>query len=62
MFAGAKIVWRSATEIRDLMVQYYTERKTLPVEPVTNWRIGPPEALHTLERQAAEDAKHVRLM
>ena len=32
MFTGAKIVWRSSEEIRDLMVRYYTERKTLPGE------------------------------
>ena len=31
MFVGAKIVWQSMTEIRDLMIQYYTERKQLPV-------------------------------
>jgi 2',3'-cyclic-nucleotide 2'-phosphodiesterase / 3'-nucleotidase len=62
MFAGAKVVWRSMAEIRDLMIQYYTERKMLPAEPVNNWRILPPEALRTLEGQAAEEIKHTRLM
>ena len=30
MFRGAKIVWRSPDEIRDLVIQYYSEHKTLP--------------------------------
>jgi len=62
MFRGAKIVWRSMTEIRDLMIQYYTERKQLPVEPENNWRIIPPAALETLERQAIAEGKRARLM
>src|SRR5262249_23431959 len=33
MFVGAKVLWQSRTEIRDLMIQYYTERKRLPLEP-----------------------------
>jgi len=39
MFIGAMIVWRSQEEIRDMMVRYYTERKTLPAEPDGNWRV-----------------------
>jgi 2',3'-cyclic-nucleotide 2'-phosphodiesterase/3'-nucleotidase len=62
MFLGAKIAWRSMTEIRELMIQYYTERKHLPVEPAGNWRIVPEEALRTLERQAAEEGKRGKLM
>jgi 2',3'-cyclic-nucleotide 2'-phosphodiesterase/3'-nucleotidase len=61
MFTGAKVVWRSTTEIRDLMIEYYTEKKRLPVEPDHNWRILPEEAQHTLERQAAGEAKRVNL-
>jgi 2',3'-cyclic-nucleotide 2'-phosphodiesterase / 3'-nucleotidase len=62
MFVGAKILWRSMIEIRDLMIQYYTERKQLPVEPDNNWRIVPDEARQTLERQAAAEAKRAKLM
>jgi 2',3'-cyclic-nucleotide 2'-phosphodiesterase/3'-nucleotidase len=57
MFVGAKVVWRSNEEIRDLAVRYYTERKQLPAEPDGNWRIVPEEARRTLERQAAEEAR-----
>ena len=61
MFAGAKILWQSATDIRDLMIEYYTEKKRLPVEPDNNWRVVPEEARRTLERQAAGEAKRANL-
>ena len=61
MFVGARIVWRSAREIRDLMIEYYTEKKRLPVEADGNWRIVPEEARRTLERQAAGEAKRANL-
>ena len=62
MFAGAPILWQSRTEIRDLMIQYFTERKHLPVEPDNNWRVVPEEARRTLEKQAMEEAKRAKLM
>jgi 2',3'-cyclic-nucleotide 2'-phosphodiesterase/3'-nucleotidase len=55
MFKGAKIVWRSPREIRDLMVEYYTERKQLPAKAEGNWRIEPPAAREVLRREAARD-------
>jgi 2',3'-cyclic-nucleotide 2'-phosphodiesterase/3'-nucleotidase len=62
MFPGAKIVWRSMTEIRDLMIQYYTERQQLPVEPDNNWRILPPQAARTLRDEAMRESKRANLM
>jgi 2',3'-cyclic-nucleotide 2'-phosphodiesterase / 3'-nucleotidase len=62
MFKDAKVLWQSHTEIRDLMIQYYTERKQLPVEPDNNWRVVPDVARQTLERQAMEEAKRAKLM
>jgi 2',3'-cyclic-nucleotide 2'-phosphodiesterase / 3'-nucleotidase len=59
MFRGAKIVWRSPDEIRDLVIQYYSEHKTLPAQPDNNWRVVPETALHTLEREALAGAKTV---
>jgi 2',3'-cyclic-nucleotide 2'-phosphodiesterase/3'-nucleotidase len=56
MFAGAKILWRSGEEIRDLMVRYYTERKVLPSSASGNWRVVPDLARHTLEREATAEA------
>ncbi len=56
MFAGAKIVWRSGEEIRDLMVRYYRERKALPAEASGNWRVVPDLARRTLQREAMEEA------
>jgi 2',3'-cyclic-nucleotide 2'-phosphodiesterase/3'-nucleotidase len=48
MFRTAKVVWRSGREIRDLMVEYFSERKQLPAAPDGNWRIVPPKAFETL--------------
>jgi len=59
MFRGAKIVWRSPDEIRDLVIQYFSEHKTLPAQPVNNWRVVPEAALHTLEREALAGARTV---
>jgi 2',3'-cyclic-nucleotide 2'-phosphodiesterase/3'-nucleotidase len=62
MFSGAKILWQSRTEIRDLMVEYYTARKHLPVEADHNWRIVPDLARRTLEREAIGELKRAKLM
>jgi 2',3'-cyclic-nucleotide 2'-phosphodiesterase (5'-nucleotidase family) len=59
MFRDATIVWRSPDEIRDLVIQYYTEHKTLPAHPDNNWRVVPEPALRTLEREALEGARTV---
>jgi 2',3'-cyclic-nucleotide 2'-phosphodiesterase/3'-nucleotidase len=59
MFRGAKIVWRSPDEIRDLVIQYYGEHKTLPAHPENNWRVVPEAALRTLEREALAGAQTV---
>jgi 2',3'-cyclic-nucleotide 2'-phosphodiesterase/3'-nucleotidase len=57
MYPGAKILWRSYEDIRDLMLAYYTEQGAIPVHPTGNWRVVPPEALRTLERQALDDGR-----
>jgi 2',3'-cyclic-nucleotide 2'-phosphodiesterase / 3'-nucleotidase len=59
MFRGAKVVWRSPDEIRDLVIQYYREHKTLPAHPENNWRVVPEAALRTLEREALAGAQTV---
>ncbi len=59
MFRGAKIVWRSPDEIRDLVIQYYSEHKTLPAHAENNWRVVPEAALRTLEREALAGAQTV---
>jgi 2',3'-cyclic-nucleotide 2'-phosphodiesterase/3'-nucleotidase len=39
MFRGAKVLWRSTEDVRDLAIAYYTERKVIPVEPFGNWKL-----------------------
>jgi len=59
MFRGAKILWRSPDEIRDLVIQYYSEYKILPAYPDNNWRVVPETALRTLEHEALGGAQTV---
>jgi 2',3'-cyclic-nucleotide 2'-phosphodiesterase/3'-nucleotidase len=54
MFKEGKIVWRSAEDIRQLIINYFTERGTLPAKPDGNWKVIPLEARQTLERQALQ--------
>jgi 2',3'-cyclic-nucleotide 2'-phosphodiesterase/3'-nucleotidase len=53
MFRGAKVVWRSGREIRDLMVEYFGARRVLPARPDGNWHLVPPAAVETLVREEA---------
>ena len=59
MFRDAKIVWRSTDEIRDLIIEYYSEHKTLPAAPDRNWRVVPEAAARALEREASAGAQTV---
>lgn len=54
MFKGAKILWHSQEEIREMIVRYYTEAGTLPSTPTRNWKVLPDAARRTLEHQAIE--------
>jgi 2',3'-cyclic-nucleotide 2'-phosphodiesterase / 3'-nucleotidase len=54
-FRGAKIVWRSSEQIRDLVIRYYIEHKELPVKPGGTWRIVPEAAQKTLAREASTE-------
>jgi 2',3'-cyclic-nucleotide 2'-phosphodiesterase/3'-nucleotidase len=54
-FRGAKIVWRSGDEIRDLVIRYYIEHRELPTKPDGNWRIVPESARRTLEKEASTE-------
>ncbi len=55
MFRGAKILWRSNEEIRDLVIRYYIEHKELPAKPDSNWRIIPEAAWRTLTKEATAE-------
>ena len=59
MFRGAKMLWRSPDEIRDLVIQYYREHKTLPAQPDNNWRMVPEAAHSQLEHEALAGAQTV---
>ncbi|HWJ18748.1 MAG TPA: hypothetical protein VNR65_08485, partial [Geobacterales bacterium] len=39
MLHGAKVLWRSSEGIRELVIRYYTERKSIQGETAGNWKI-----------------------
>jgi 2',3'-cyclic-nucleotide 2'-phosphodiesterase/3'-nucleotidase len=51
MFQGAKVLWRSGREIRELLIEYFREHKELPSRADGNWRITPESALAVLEQE-----------
>lgn len=55
MFRGAKQLWRSYRDIRDLVIEYYSE-KPLPKEADDNWKVVPEAAHRTLENEAKAEA------
>lgn len=57
MFKQGRIVWQSNDTIRDLMIRFYGERKSLPAEPDNNWRVVPATAAATLVREAAGEIR-----
>jgi 2',3'-cyclic-nucleotide 2'-phosphodiesterase / 3'-nucleotidase len=53
MFRGAKLLWRSFEDIRDLIIRYYSENP-LPSQPDNNWRVIPESAHRVLEAETAQ--------
>ncbi|MBI3682592.1 MAG: 5'-nucleotidase C-terminal domain-containing protein [Acidobacteria bacterium] len=56
MFRDARVLWRSNEEIRNLIIEYYTEHKTLPAKADQNWRIVPEAARRVLEAEVRREA------
>jgi len=61
MFIGARLLWHSEEEIREMMVRYYSEQKILPGEPDGNWRVIPEAARRELEKEALSAAARPQL-
>ena len=61
MFRDAKIVWRSGRDIRDLMIEYFSQRGRLPDAPDHNWRLVPARAVETLAANATRTLRRSRV-
>ncbi|MEO8026936.1 MAG: 5'-nucleotidase C-terminal domain-containing protein [Bryobacteraceae bacterium] len=57
MFPGAKVLWRSTAEIRDLIIRYYSGKDNakaiLPEKADGNWRIVPEAARRRLIQESS---------
>jgi 2',3'-cyclic-nucleotide 2'-phosphodiesterase/3'-nucleotidase len=58
MFRGAKVLWRSPEEIRDLVIRYYSEHKQLPSRPDNNWTVVPAAARQELRTEALGESRN----
>jgi len=56
MFKSHKVVWRSSEDIRQLIIDYFSERGELLEKPLNNWRVVPDAARETLRREAGGEA------
>lgn len=54
MFRQAPVLWRSTSDLRELMVEYYRRRGRLPEAPDGNWRIVPPQAQALLAQEVTD--------
>lgn len=51
---GLPVVYRSPVEVRELIIEYVSRRRVIPVENNGNWRILPREAFEGLVREARQ--------
>ncbi len=51
MFKTARILWQSNDAIRDLIIEYYTKKKSFPTAPSNNWQLLPVAARERLLKQ-----------
>jgi 2',3'-cyclic-nucleotide 2'-phosphodiesterase / 3'-nucleotidase len=54
VYRGTEVLYRSPVEMRDLLIEYVSERGALPTEANGNWRLEPPEALAAILEQVRE--------
>ncbi len=60
MFRGAKILWRSPEEIRELVIDYYSQHGQLPSHPDNNWRVVPEAAQQELRGEAFGETRRAQ--
>ncbi len=51
MFKTAKVLWQSNEAIRELIIEYYTKKKSFPTKPSNNWQLLPVAARERLLKQ-----------
>jgi len=56
MFRNAAVVWRASQEIRDLIIEYFSETGQLPAAADNNWKVVPEAAHRALVRAAEAEA------
>ena len=56
MYRNAKVLWQSSTDIRQLMIDYYSEKRVMEGRVDHNWRVVPEkcEAALTTEAQRTQ--------
>ena len=57
MFKRASVYYRSAEEIRELMIRHFVEKKSLPAKADGNWRVIPASAAAILASEASTESR-----
>lgn len=57
MFRDARELWRSAVDVRQLMIDYYAAKKSIPAGADGNWQIVPAAAREALIREVTSPTK-----
>jgi len=56
MLRAGRVLWKSGEEIRNLIVEYYTQHKLLPAKADGNWKVIPGTARRRLHEEAKAEA------
>ncbi len=54
MFKGAKVLYRSSEEIRNLIIEWVRRNRKIPSEPTGNWRLLPADLTWAPHRSSSE--------
>jgi 2',3'-cyclic-nucleotide 2'-phosphodiesterase/3'-nucleotidase len=57
VFQGAPVLWQSATDVRQLMIDYYTRKKVIGGPPASGWQIVPEDARQALIKEVQSPEK-----
>jgi len=56
MFAGAKVLWQSTADVRELIIEHYSRKKVIAARADGNWRVMPEAARLALIDEATAAA------
>jgi len=56
VYKGLPVLFRSSSEIRELLINYLERTKEIPADPAGNWKMAPAEAVAAIEHASDANA------